>query len=486
MDHALMALSLDEEETPFVMPDLPGFSSAEENKLSLMGRILNPRCQKMSSLIMKMPRKWQKEGRVRGIALSPERFQFIFKYEHDLVDVLERGVQTHQEWVIVLERWVENPPEDYLQFIPVWVQISKIPVNCYTVGALTALGDLVGKTVVVAFDPTKPVTQNFIRVKVNFNVAHPLKSSRTISLKGGTEAVVHFHYEKIQKRCFNCQRLNHEKDYCPLVVRQRQEDARLRREKMAANLVKKPLVLPEDDILFGVLEEEQVGMDPATGRWKIAKEVLEEMRRYLLADTGESKMVKVGKVQESVRSAEKDPMLQRSVLRLEPPPIITTDLNKGKGLVFDYSEKMGESKANSVKSNPTKLMADSFKALSADSFISSPVLKIATEEEDSSVDISSRKPSYPTVFKASNFAPCSSGVGKKRSAVRKRPPRAVRLQKRRELELAEINSNDGVGEGKQTVGNKKRKCSVEEVATPTTIKAVCLKVVPYEGSPKQL
>lgn len=79
MDKALMALSLEEEDVPFAMPEFPGFSSAEENKLSLMGRLLNPNRKKMSSLIMKMPRKWQKEGRVCGIALSQERFQFIFR-----------------------------------------------------------------------------------------------------------------------------------------------------------------------------------------------------------------------------------------------------------------------------------------------------------------------------------------------------------------------------------------------------------------------
>ena len=57
MDNALMTLSLDEEYMLFVMSDLLEFSSVEENKISLMGRILNLRCQKTSSLIMKMPRK---------------------------------------------------------------------------------------------------------------------------------------------------------------------------------------------------------------------------------------------------------------------------------------------------------------------------------------------------------------------------------------------------------------------------------------------
>lgn len=313
MDKALMALTLNEEEVPFAMPELPEFSSAEENKLSLMGRILNPHRQKTASLIMKIPRKWQKEGKVRGIVLSQERFQFIFQNEHDLLDVLDRGVHTFEELVIVLERWVETPLEDYLQHIPLWVQIRDIPVNCYTAEALTALGDLVGKTVLVAFDPTKPITQDFIRVLVKFNVAHPLKTSREITIKGKL-ATVRFNYERVQKRCFTCQRLNHENDFCPLKIRKRQEVAKLRREMAIANLEKKKPVMVEEDILYGVLEEDQVNLDPATGRWKIAKEVLEEMRRYLLADTGESHAIKVDKVQRSVKSAEQDPMTQRTSL----------------------------------------------------------------------------------------------------------------------------------------------------------------------------
>lgn len=52
-----MALSLDEEDEPFEMPDRPGFSSNERNLLSIVGRVLNPECQRMSSLIWRMPRK---------------------------------------------------------------------------------------------------------------------------------------------------------------------------------------------------------------------------------------------------------------------------------------------------------------------------------------------------------------------------------------------------------------------------------------------
>lgn len=237
MDRAMMALSLEEEDVPFVMPSDPGFSSMEVNKLSLMGRTLNPERQIMSQLIYKMPRKWQKEGRVRGVALSSEQFQFIFDNEHDLLDVLEKGVQTFNEWVIVLERWVEISPEDYLQYIPLWVQISKIPVNFYTKKALYALGDIIGEVKMVAFDPSKPITQPFVRVQVKFNVAKPLRTSKVIDLGEGKSTIIHFNYENIQKGCFTCFRLNHEKPSFPLEVKKRQEENAVRRAKVQKGTV---------------------------------------------------------------------------------------------------------------------------------------------------------------------------------------------------------------------------------------------------------
>lgn len=57
MDKAMMELSLDEEDEPFNMPELPQFKSCERNSRSLIGRILNPECQKMANLIRNMPRK---------------------------------------------------------------------------------------------------------------------------------------------------------------------------------------------------------------------------------------------------------------------------------------------------------------------------------------------------------------------------------------------------------------------------------------------
>lgn len=57
LDKALKHLSIEEEDEPFVLPDRPEFYATERNSMSLIGRLLNPHCQKMGDLILDMPRK---------------------------------------------------------------------------------------------------------------------------------------------------------------------------------------------------------------------------------------------------------------------------------------------------------------------------------------------------------------------------------------------------------------------------------------------
>lgn len=165
LDKALLGLSLEEEDEPFDLPDLPEYSSSENNTMSLMGRLLNPECQKMASLILDMPRKWQIYDRVRGVALSKDRYHFIFKFEQDLEEILSRGVHTYNEWAMVIDRWVENPPPDYLQYLPVWIQIRNIPVNFRTTKSIMTFGEFAGQVIEVAFDPMKAQSKDYVRVK---------------------------------------------------------------------------------------------------------------------------------------------------------------------------------------------------------------------------------------------------------------------------------------------------------------------------------
>lgn len=488
MDRALMALSLEEEEeeAPFVMPDRPGFRAIEASALSLIGRALNPECQKMSTLILSMPRKWQKEGKVRGVALSQEKFQFIFNNEHDLLDVLEKGVHTSNEWPVVLERWVENPPEDYLQFIPLWVRIGNIPPEYYTMEALEALGDLIGKVKVVAFDPTKPITQDFVRVQVMFNVAHPLRMSRVVELHGGKSHVIHFNYERLQKRCFTCHRLNHEQKVCPKKVKVRQDEAAARKARIIAEKTKVNQGLSCDDPLFGILEDSQVGLDPNSGRPKIAKEVLDEMRRYMMATSGPDKFIRAERVRETVKEAEKSLLTQKTVLRLEEPPIFTKDLNKGKGIVFDYGKKDKNKEGFDLNVAPEKLMASAIRSAHTPQTLSLPMHLGRVVEEQSESSSASFFSDHSTVYKTGGFVTGTSGVIGKKLTFRRRPSKAVRQAK------ASKGADSGDlrkmlverREGKEEAGTRKRTSSTTHRDNSVSNKAKCPKVIPNEGSPK--
>lgn len=78
LQKAIQAISLEEEE-PLTLPDSPRFRVIDESERSLLGCLVNPDCQSMAKMIEYMSTAWRVYGRVCGIALSHERFQFVFQ-----------------------------------------------------------------------------------------------------------------------------------------------------------------------------------------------------------------------------------------------------------------------------------------------------------------------------------------------------------------------------------------------------------------------
>uniref|UniRef100_A0A1J3CNP3 DUF4283 domain-containing protein n=1 Tax=Noccaea caerulescens TaxID=107243 RepID=A0A1J3CNP3_NOCCA len=364
MDKAMLAMSLDEEEDlPFNIPDRPEYSSYERNELSLIGRTLNPDRQKMKNLLLDMPRKWQMYGKVRGVALSSEKFQFIFDSERDLIEILERGVHTYNEWALAIERWVEQPAEDFLQFIPLWMQIWKLPLNHRTVRTILDLGDMVGQVTEVAFDPDLPQLQPYVRVKILLDISRPLRRGKVLNLPDGGSTTVEFDYERVQKRCYGCQHLTHEKEVCPFLLKKRQVLEGIRHPGLVKEQVVKPLIIKPSDPLFGVLSEEQVGINPVKGRIKIAKIVLEGMRQYLMVADEDERKLRIDKVKRTVGIAENDPVARKAVLCLESAPFLSKDVNKKRGRVFGY-ESSDSTNWSKAEPKGNKLMEEAFKTIS--------------------------------------------------------------------------------------------------------------------------
>lgn len=95
----------------------------------------------------------------------------------------------------------------------------------------------------------------------------------------------------------------------------------------------------KDDPLFRVLTDFDVGIGEATGKPKIVKVVLDEMRQYLSVTYPTEKRACVERVRRSVWDLDTDPQGQNTHIRLKAAPTMTNDINKIKGLIFGYEEK---------------------------------------------------------------------------------------------------------------------------------------------------
>lgn len=125
---------------------------------------------------------------------------------------------TQDDWCVVMERWIEKPPEDYLMFLPILIRLRNIPVNYYTEETIKEIAKCVGEVLKVKLELEKSQAQNYVRVRVLFDVRNPLRNSKEFQLLDGEIVSISFDYERVRKRCFHCLRLTHEKILCPFKI----------------------------------------------------------------------------------------------------------------------------------------------------------------------------------------------------------------------------------------------------------------------------
>lgn len=109
-----------------------------------------------------------------------------------------------------------------------------------------------------------------------------MRRSKAVNLLSGEAVIIFYDYEGLQKRCYTCQRLTHEQELCSIYQKRRKDSKEESSKTSQYTKNSKPPVLSKSDPLYGVLKENQVGIDPVTGRLRMAPEVLEGMRKYLL------------------------------------------------------------------------------------------------------------------------------------------------------------------------------------------------------------
>lgn len=179
-----------------------------KHSLTLIGRITNPSVQKVWSVINFFAEHWKTERKPVGADLGQGLFQFQFELESDLLSVLDKRPYHYARWMIILQRWEPTTSPQFPSLIPFWIKVQGIPVHLWTEDTIRQLGDDIG-----TFEEAD-ITSLAVRMKVQINGRLPLLKESVIEYSNGDEVTAHFVYEKLEKHCSLCGRLDHELRDC--------------------------------------------------------------------------------------------------------------------------------------------------------------------------------------------------------------------------------------------------------------------------------
>ena len=305
-----------EEDKPIIIPEDDTYCAMERGRSSLLGRLLNPEAQNMSRMLRTMPKIWKVYERVRGIALSRDRFQFFFDLETDIKTVLKQGFWTFNDWGMALERWVEAPPRSYLQTAAVWVRLRNIPVNYLTAKTIDAIADGIGHVEVIEFDPEKPLLNDYVRVQVTIDLNVPVRDKKSLNLPGGRVEYIDVEYERIRKKCYHCMRLSHEKQKCPLLQRTKNKGKEVAvppngKQHQPSGSRQHHIDLTEK-LMPLLAPSVPPGFEPHSSI--VAPEVFEEMRTYMNCVDPEERRIREIKMRKTLDELSRDPVAQRACL----------------------------------------------------------------------------------------------------------------------------------------------------------------------------
>ncbi|XP_013629486.1 PREDICTED: uncharacterized protein LOC106335497 [Brassica oleracea var. oleracea] len=198
---AMQDITLGSEDPPFVLPAEVVRQAEEENRFILVGHPVMPRRQNLRALLATMPRNWGFEGLVRGRVIEGRRFQFVFPSEESMDMVIRRGPWAFADRMIVLQRWTPLMDMEMLNYIPFWIQIRGIPLQYMNRQVIVNIARLLGEYIQMDYSEEIGNRLEYVRVRLNWNVNHPLRFQRNFQFVPGVNTLLRLQYERLRGFC---------------------------------------------------------------------------------------------------------------------------------------------------------------------------------------------------------------------------------------------------------------------------------------------
>jgi len=110
-------------------PEIDTSDLIRYNALTVMGRLTNPKVQRLWSLIPFLSNRWNLKGKAIGSDLGNGCFQFRFDFEEDLQKVLANRPYHIDQWMVILQRWEPVIDASFPSQIPFWIELQGLPLH---------------------------------------------------------------------------------------------------------------------------------------------------------------------------------------------------------------------------------------------------------------------------------------------------------------------------------------------------------------------
>lgn len=130
--------------------------------------------------------------------------------------------------MVILQRWEPTLSPSFSSLIPFWIKVQGIPIHLWTEKITRKIGEDFG------FVEKVDITSLAVRMRVHVNGRLPLIKKSAIEFKDGGEIPVRLVYEKLERHCSMCFRLDHELRDC-LEAKAQKRAQRLLEEKEEAS-----------------------------------------------------------------------------------------------------------------------------------------------------------------------------------------------------------------------------------------------------------
>lgn len=188
----------------------------DEPEFYAVGRLVTDKPVKLNFFRDTMASVWRPAFGLNVREIQPRRFLFRFFDEDDISRIIEDGPWTYEQNLLILQRiTLDVDPElvalDRAEF---WVQVHGLPAGLRSEAVLSAIGGFIGRAIKMDdrnFDGSMRV---FFRVRIELEVAKPLKKGMRVKKDDGEWAKVDFKYERLPTFCFICGILGNGDRFC--------------------------------------------------------------------------------------------------------------------------------------------------------------------------------------------------------------------------------------------------------------------------------